>query len=47
MLPVFYLPVHYLFLGLGIVLGLGMIAGIFPALQAMKLQIAEALRKNG
>ena len=47
MLPVFYLPVQYLFLGLGIVLGLGMIAGIFRALQAMRLQIAEALRKNG
>jgi putative ABC transport system permease protein len=45
MLPVFYLPVHYLFLGLGIVLGLGIIAGILPALQAMRLQIAVALRK--
>jgi putative ABC transport system permease protein len=47
MLPVFYLPVHYLFIGLGIVIGLGVIAGIFPALQAMRLQIAVALRKNG
>jgi putative ABC transport system permease protein len=47
MLPVFYLPMHYLFIGLGIVLGLGIIAGILPALQAMRLQIAVALRKNG
>jgi len=47
MLPVFYLPTRYLFIGLGIVLGLGIIAGILPALQAMRLQIAVALRKNG
>ena len=47
MLPVFYLPLHYIFIGLGIVLGLAIIAGIFPALQAMRLQIAVALRKNG
>ncbi|MEY2429550.1 MAG: putative transport system permease protein [Verrucomicrobiota bacterium] len=47
MLPVFYLPVRFIFIGCGAVLGLGMIAGIFPALQAMRLQIAVALRKNG
>jgi putative ABC transport system permease protein len=47
MLPIFYLPVHYLFAGLGLVLALGLIAGIVPALQAMRLQIAVALRKNG
>jgi putative ABC transport system permease protein len=47
MLPVFYLPTHYLFIGAGIVLALGVIAGIVPALQAMRLQIAVALRKNG
>jgi putative ABC transport system permease protein len=47
MLPVFYLPTHYMFIGGGIVLALGMIAGIVPALQAMRLQIAVALRKNG
>ena len=47
MLPIFYLPVHYLFAGLGLVLALGLIAGIIPALQAMRLQIAVALRKNG
>ncbi|HSU53460.1 MAG TPA: FtsX-like permease family protein [Candidatus Dormibacteraeota bacterium] len=47
MLPVFYLPVRYIFIGIGVVLGLGMVAGILPALQAMRLQIAVALRKNG
>src|SRR3989440_2861534 len=39
MLPVFYLPVHYIFIGLGVVLALGLVAGVFPALQAMRLQI--------
>jgi putative ABC transport system permease protein len=47
MLPVFYLPVVYLLLGLGLVLVLGLLAGLVPALQAMRLQIAVALRKNG
>lgn len=47
MLPVFYLPIRYIYMGVGIVFGLGMIAGIFPALQAMRLQIAAALRRNG
>jgi putative ABC transport system permease protein len=47
LLPIFYLPVHYLYLGAGMVLALGVIAGIVPALQAMRLQIAVALRKNG
>jgi putative ABC transport system permease protein len=47
MLPVFYLPVRYIFMGIGVVFCLGIIAGIIPALQAMRLQIAVALRKNG
>jgi putative ABC transport system permease protein len=47
MLPIFYLPVRYIFIGVGLVLALGIIAGIFPALQAMRLKIAVALRKNG
>jgi putative ABC transport system permease protein len=46
MLPVFYLPPHYLLIGAGLVAGLGLIAGIMPALQAMRLQIAVALRRN-
>jgi putative ABC transport system permease protein len=46
MLPIFYLPHRYLFIGAGLVFGLGLIAGILPALQAMRLQIAVALRRN-
>ena len=46
MLPVFYLPHHYLLIGVGLVMGLGFLAGILPALQAMRLQIAVALRRH-
>jgi putative ABC transport system permease protein len=47
MLPIFYLPVRYIFIGIGLVAALGVIAGIVPALQAMRLQIAVALRRGG
>lgn len=43
-LPVFYLPSRYLVIGAGLVLALGLVAGILPALQAMRLRIADALR---
>ena len=46
MLPIFYIPSRDLAMGAGIVLVLGAIAGIFPAVQAMRLRIAEALRRN-
>jgi len=46
LLPVFYLPGHYLVLGVGFVLGLGVLAGILPAVQAMRLRIADALRRT-
>jgi putative ABC transport system permease protein len=46
MLPVFYLPARDLMIGLGLVLALGSVAGILPALQAMRLQIAVALRRR-
>lgn len=45
-LPVFYLPVRNVFIGIGLILGLGVVAGIIPALQAMRLQIAVALRRH-
>ncbi len=45
-LPVFYVPGRDLLLGAGFVLVLGLVAGIFPAMQAMRLRIAEALRRN-
>ncbi len=46
MLPVFVLPERYLLIGVGIVFALGIVAGILPALQAMRLQIAVALRRH-
>ena len=46
MLPVFYLPVRYVLIGLALVVALGAAAGILPALQAMRLQIAAALRRQ-
>jgi putative ABC transport system permease protein len=45
-LPVFYVPGRDLLIGVGIVIVLGVIAGVFPAVQAMRLRIAEALRRN-
>ncbi|MCW5551461.1 MAG: ABC transporter permease [Verrucomicrobiae bacterium] len=47
MLPVFYLPVRYVGIGAGLVFALGVIAGILPALNAMRLRIADALRRQG
>ena len=44
-LPVFYVPPRDLLIGLAIVVVLGIVAGIFPAVQAMRLRIAEALRR--
>lgn len=45
MLPLFYFPVRDLFIGIGICLTLGFITGIFPALSAMRLRVADSLRK--
>lgn len=47
MLPVFYLPTRYVMLGVVLVFALGVVAGIVPALQAMRLRIADALRRQG
>src|SRR5580765_1115501 len=38
MLPLFYLPVRYIGIGVWIVFALGIVAGIVPALQAMRLE---------
>jgi putative ABC transport system permease protein len=38
-------PVKDLFVGLAIAAGLGLATGIFPALQAMRLRVADALRR--
>ena len=47
MLPVFHLPPQYLAIGAGLTVVLGLVTGILPALQAMRLQIAVALRREG
>jgi putative ABC transport system permease protein len=44
-LPLFYLPKIDLLIGLGISIALGLVTGLFPALQAMRLRVAEALRR--
>lgn len=44
-LPIFFFPPENLLLGVGLILALGVVAGFLPALQAMRLQIAEALRR--
>ncbi len=46
MLPIFYLPPRYLLTGAALVFGLGLVTGIVPALQAMRLPIAVALRRH-
>ena len=45
LLPMFYLPTRDLFIGLGFAVVLGLVTGILPALQAMRLRVADALRR--
>ncbi|HUS34047.1 MAG TPA: FtsX-like permease family protein [Verrucomicrobiae bacterium] len=45
MLPLFFFPVKDLFVGIAIAAALGLVTGIFPALQAMRLRVADALRR--
>jgi putative ABC transport system permease protein len=45
LLPFFYLPPHAVALGLGLALAVGFLAGILPALSAMRLRVVEALRR--
>lgn len=45
LLPMFFLPTRDLFIGLGLSIALGFVTGIFPALQAMRLRVADALRR--
>jgi len=44
-LPMFFLPPRDLLVGLGFSLVLGVVTGVLPALQAMRLRVAEALRR--
>jgi putative ABC transport system permease protein len=45
LLPMFFFPPHDLLIGFGISIVLGLATGIFPALQAMRLRVADALRR--
>lgn len=45
LLPLFYFPTGDLLLGVGLCLALGFFTGIFPALQATRLRVADALRR--
>jgi putative ABC transport system permease protein len=45
-LPTFYFPVRDLILGVVLVFALGVLAGAFPAWQAGRLRIVDALRRN-
>lgn len=45
LLPLFHLPGRDLLLGLGLSVALGLLTGVFPARQAMRLRVADALRR--
>jgi len=46
-LPIFYIPTRDLFIGVGLTVILGLVTGILPAIQAMRLRLADALRREG
>ena len=45
LLPLFFFPGRDLVIGAGLSVVLGLVTGIFPALQAMRLRVADALRR--
>ncbi len=45
LLPMFFFPPRDFLTGIGLSLALGLVTGIFPALQAMRLQVVDALRR--
>ena len=45
MLPQFFFPTRDLVGGVVLSVALGVVTGIFPALQAMRLRVADALRR--
>jgi putative ABC transport system permease protein len=46
MLPIFILPVRELAIGVALMVLMGLLAGVMPALAAMRLRITDALRRN-
>jgi putative ABC transport system permease protein len=47
LLPAFYLPARDVVLGVGLIVTLGLLAGLLPAWQASRLRIVDALRRQG
>jgi len=47
LLAVFYLPPRDLLVGVALIVGLGIAAGLLPAWQASRLRIVDALRRQG
>jgi putative ABC transport system permease protein len=47
LLPAFFLPTRDVVIGVGLILLLGMAAGLLPAWQASRLRIVDALRRQG
>jgi len=45
MLPLYFLPARDLLAGLALCVALGLVTGFFPALQAMRLRVADSLRR--
>ncbi len=45
-LPAFYLPAEDVMYGVLCIIGLGLVSGLLPALQARRLRIADALRRT-
>ena len=45
-LPIFALPPRDVVLGVGLMVALGLLAGLLPAMGAMRLRITDALRRN-
>ena len=45
LLALFFFPTRDVLIGLGFACGLGLLAGLFPALGAMRLRVADALRR--
>ena len=46
-LPIFFIPTRDMIIGVGLTVALGFVAGILPAIQAMRLRLADALRREG
>jgi putative ABC transport system permease protein len=45
LLPLFFFPGRDLIIGVGLSFALGLATGIFPSLQALRLRVADALRR--